>query len=150
MEQPAEFCEHLASCPQCQAFIDQLSDSPEMRRWAPARQCLLKSEPSEPALDRLLEELRSTPPADNRSPEGVGEPAGTSLGFLEAPRQAGDLGALGPYRVLGELGRGGMGIVLLAYDPHLKRKAALKVLPPYRADEQARSRRTRGPGGRRH
>src|SRR6266851_2569530 len=137
---PNEYCEHLASCPQCQSFIDQLSDNPEMRRWAPARQSLVGSEPSEPVLERLLEELRSTPLPDNCRPEGVGEPAGASLAFLEPPRQAGDLGALGSYRVLAELARGGMGIVLLAYDANLQRKVALKVLPPYRADEQARNR----------
>jgi len=35
---------------------------------------------------------------------------------------------LGEYRVERELGRGGMGVVFLAYDPTLERRVAIKVL----------------------
>ncbi len=37
--------------------------------------------------------------------------------------------SVGPYRVLGRLGAGGMGEVLLAWDPRLEREVALKMLP---------------------
>ena len=36
---------------------------------------------------------------------------------------------VGRYRVEQEVGRGGMGVVLRAYDTHLHRKVALKMLP---------------------
>jgi serine/threonine protein kinase len=48
-----------------------------------------------------------------------------------APAQAPDeLGRLGPYRVLQVLGTGGMGVVFLAEDPHLRRHVALKTMKP--------------------
>ncbi len=37
---------------------------------------------------------------------------------------------IGRYRVLGELGRGAMGRVYVAYDPNLERRVALKVMSP--------------------
>ena len=43
------------------------------------------------------------------------------------PLNAGD--RLGPYEITGELGAGGMGIVLRARDTKLDRDGALKVLP---------------------
>jgi hypothetical protein len=57
------------------------------------------------------------------------------------PRQDGEVGSLGPYRVVKEVGRGGMGVVYLGFDDRLKRKVALKVLlPKYAAVPEARDR----------
>ncbi|MCL4201697.1 MAG: protein kinase [Pirellulaceae bacterium] len=48
------------------------------------------------------------------------------------PKQSARLGA---YRLLGHLGKGGMGQVFLAEHVHLKRTVALKILPPERAND---------------
>jgi serine/threonine-protein kinase len=48
---------------------------------------------------------------------------------------------LGRFRVLGEIGRGGMGVVLRAYDPHMDRELAVKVLAPDIAPDSEAGRR---------
>jgi serine/threonine-protein kinase len=50
------------------------------------------------------------------------------LAFLSPSEQAGSLGRLGPYEITDCVGRGGMGIVLKAFDPALNRHVAIKVL----------------------
>ena len=48
--------------------------------------------------------------------------------FLGPPTKAGDLGSLAHYRVIDELGKGGMGYVFRAEDSKLQRSVALKVM----------------------
>jgi serine/threonine protein kinase len=76
-------------------------------------------------------------PARELSPTGPvkQQPTSTPLGrldvsFLAPPQQPGELGRLGPNRVLRLLGAGGMGLVFLAEDPRLNRFVALKVMRP--------------------
>lgn len=51
-------------------------------------------------------------------------------GFLRPAEAPGELGRLAHYRVLKELGRGGMGMVFEAEDTQLQRLVALKVIRP--------------------
>jgi len=50
--------------------------------------------------------------------------------LLEPPQRDGEIGRLGPYRVLALIGKGGMGQVFRAQDMRLQRVVALKLMKP--------------------
>ncbi len=136
--------EHLASCQRCQGLLEELSDDVELRsiRLSEAHSMTLSLLASEPACRELVARLRSL---DNTLDAliSVGDTLVTDdLGLLDS-EFSGDLGALGPYRILRELGRGGMAVVLEGLDSRLERSVAIKLLRPDRADVQGRGRFTR-------
>ncbi len=58
------------------------------------------------------------------------------LEFLQPTDQPGKLGKLGSFAIVRIVGRGGMGVVLHAYDPCLDRDVAVKVIDPHLADNE--------------
>lgn len=106
------------------------------RVWRPSRRfgkiprSALAAADAERTLHCLIERLKQ---ADS--------PPTNDLSFLRPARKPGLLGMLGPYEVLEEIGRGGMGVVLKAHDATLDRVVAIKVLSPFLASSADARRR---------
>jgi hypothetical protein len=138
--------EHLAHCPRCPASLGLLDREDALtvglRRAQPR-----DGSGQDPIVKDLIGQLRGLLPRTPASDETPTMPLGKAVaetedfGFLSPPRQAGELGRLGPYGVLKKLGEGGMGLVFEAEDSQLQRRAALKVmLPKLVGDAESRRR----------
>jgi serine/threonine protein kinase len=145
-EEMQPVAEHAAGCKKCQSTLtaaDCQSD-PLLGHVRAARGA--DNAAPEPALSRLLQRAEALS-GDSLTEETIATQPAEDGGFQEAraflapPQAADELGRLGPYRVLQELGAGGMGLVYRAEDTQLRRPIALKVMRPSSArDDEARQR----------
>jgi serine/threonine protein kinase len=99
------------------------------------------SDPADPLRTTTAPVGHASASSDSNRTAAASLPGNTSAPLFGPPAADGEVGTLGPYRVVKELGKGGMGAVYLATDTRLNRKLALKVmLPEFAADAAAKER----------
>lgn len=127
---------HIERCEACQHTIQELAADGTF--WQLAVKNLSGDRIAGPGLDRVVEALQGQSREDAQE---IGEAIELKLSFIEPPVEPGTIGRLRHYDILRVAGRGGMGIVLRAFDRSLRRIVAIKLLAPHLAGNgQARQR----------
>ncbi len=121
------------------AVLDKVCDgSPELR--AEVEELLEADAEAGSFLENPLGEVATTLLADAPLPAGTAPSPAEPAPAQPDAGSAAD-GKLGPYRVLREIGAGGMGVVYEGWDRRLDRRVALKLLPPeWSRDRRAKER----------
>jgi serine/threonine protein kinase len=134
-----EYTHHMDSCAGCQAKLEEIAT--EGTNLSRVVEQLHVAEPAAesaywPALQALDKSMQRT-----IVPHETVRERDESLHFLQPASDSAYIGRMAHFDVMRVLGRGGMGVVLEAYDSKLQRNVALKVLAPELAgDDTARLR----------
>lgn len=127
-DEEARLRAHLGGCSSCRSALDLATDDHELSRWLKWARASLPYE-REQELERVINRAASFSKSLAEPLERTSIPVA-----LGPPLVEGDLGSLGGYRVVREIGRGGLGVVFEGHDLALGRSVAIKVPRPDRLE----------------
>lgn len=140
---------HVTACLKCQSVIERLSvsDSLQSSLRALSRQQVVPDEMAQSLIQRLRDNPVSSSGTDQMragqsSPSSLhSSPADSLIRMFQPSNSSEELGRIPGYRILNELGHGGMGVVFRAEDLALHREVAIKFMHPEIAFSESHSAR---------
>lgn len=143
----AQLTSHLDRCPGCQCRLDEIAADGDKLYTACMRKLGEPPAPKESAFWDAMSEVElavtGVTPSDGSadSVPNLNAYSDLKLDFLQPTDKPGRIGRLGAFDVIRVVGRGGMGVVLAAFDESLQREVAIKILDPQlKANDTARQR----------
>jgi eukaryotic-like serine/threonine-protein kinase len=137
---------HVGDCTACQGRMELLATGTEHLALSSTLRNIDHHTPPDKSkvwksIDQVVFEVTRTfqaPPVTNGAKSKPRIPLATEdeLSFLTKTSEPGKIGRLGEFQVVRMIGRGGMGVVLHAFDSVLERDVALKVLSPELSSNQ--------------
>ncbi|HEX4131970.1 MAG TPA: serine/threonine-protein kinase [Pirellulales bacterium] len=134
-----ECMSHLEACSCCQSKLENIAtDGTNLPQVV---QSLHQAEPAATSAYWPVLEALDTPSAQVVASTPIVRSHNVSLSFLQPATDTAYLGRLAHFDVMRIIGRGGMGLVLEAFDTRLQRNVAIKVLDPDLASDETAGQR---------